>query len=133
MDPWNETGIYLEAGKSYRFKAKGQWMDRNIKCGPDGADDGDFDIEAIAHIAGTLWGKVEEVYKKITKNENADFFGSKREEKIPWFALVGSIANGGGNPGKEGIPAPHKTFKIGKKCKCTPEKSGYFYAFANDA
>ncbi|WP_300366046.1 DUF2235 domain-containing protein [Hydrogenimonas sp.] len=132
MNPWNETGIYLEAGKTYRFEAKGQWMDRDIKCGPEGADDGKFYIGEIAHIAGTLWGKIEELYKKVTKNEAADFIGSRREEKIPWFALVGSIANGG-NPKKDGTPAPHETFKIGKKCKHTPKKSGYFYAYANDA
>jgi len=132
MDPWNETGIYMEVDKTYLFEAKGQWMDRKIKCGPGGADDGDFYIEEIAHIAGTLWGKVEEVYKYFTHNENADFLGSRREENIPWFALVGSIANGG-NPKKDGTPAPHETFEIGKKCKYSPKKSGYFYAFANDA
>ncbi len=132
MDPWNETGIYLEEGKEYRFEAWGQWMDRNIKCGPGGADDGKFYIEEIFHMAGTLWGKIEEIYKKVTKNEAADFIGSKRVEKIAWFALVGSIANGG-NPKKDGTPAPHETFKIGKKCRHTPKKSGYLYAFANDA
>ena len=51
---------------------------------------------------------------------------------MPWFVLVGSIANGG-NPEKDGTPAPHETFEIGKKCRYTPEKSGYFYAYANDA
>jgi len=132
MQPWNETGIYLEAGKEYRFEASGQWMDRKIKCGPEGADDGEFYIEEIFHMAGTLWGKIEELYKKVTKNEAADFIGSRREERIPWFALVGSIANGG-NPKKDGTPAPHETFKIGKKCRHTPKKSGYLYAYANDA
>ncbi len=132
MEPWNETGIYLEEGKEYKFEATGQWMDRNIKCGPEGADDGKFYIEEIFHMAGTLWGKIEEAYKKITKNEAADFIGSRREEKIPWFALVGSIANGG-NPKKDGTPAPHETFKIGKKCKHRPKKSGYLFAYANDA
>ncbi len=132
MEPWNETGVYLQKGKEYRFEARGEWMDRNIKCGPEGADDGKFYIEEIFHMAGTLWGKMEELYKKVTKNEAADFIGSRREEKIPWFALVGSIANGG-NPKKDGTPAPHETFKIGKKCKHKPKKSGYLYAYANDA
>ncbi|WP_457594561.1 DUF2235 domain-containing protein [Hydrogenimonas sp.] len=132
MEPWNDTGIYLEAGKEYRFEASGQWMDRKIKCGPEGADDGKFYMEEIFHLAGTLWGKIEGLYKKLTKNEAADFIGSRREEKIPWFALVGAVANGG-NPKKDGTPAPHETFKIGKKCKHSPKKSGYLYAYANDA
>ncbi|BDY12179.1 DUF2235 domain-containing protein [Hydrogenimonas cancrithermarum] len=132
LDPWNETGIYLEAKITYKFEASGQWMDRNIKCGPEGADDGHFYIEEIFHMAGTLWGKIEELYKKVTKNEAADFIGSRREEKIPWFALVGSIANGG-NPKKDGTLGRHETFKIGKKCKHTPKKGGYLFTYANDA
>ena len=133
MEPWNATGLYLESGAVYRFEAAGQWMDRDIKCGPDGADDGTFYVGEIAHLAGTLWGKLEILYRKITKNEQADFVGSRREEKYPWFALVGAVANGG-NPKKDGTPAPHETFKIGsKKKKFTPKKPGYLYAFANDA
>lgn len=132
MEPWNDTGIYLQAGKVYRFEASGQWMDRNIKCGPEGADDGKFYMEELFHVAGTIWGKVEELYKTFTKNEAVDFIGSRRQEKIPWFALVGSIANGG-NPKKDGTPAPHETFEIGKKCKHKAKKSGYFFAYANDA
>lgn len=132
MEPWNETGVFLEAGVKYRFEATGQWMDRNIKCGPEGADDGDFSIGEIAHLAGSLLGSLEELYKKMTHNESADFIGSKREENIPWFALTGAIANGG-NPKKDGTPAPHETFKIGKGCTHTPKKSGYLYAYANDS
>jgi hypothetical protein len=132
INPWNNTGIYLKAGKTYLFEAKGQWMDSNIKCGPEGTDDGDFYIGEIFQMGGTLWGEIEEVYKKLTKNEEADFTGSKRDENISWFALVGSIANGG-NPEKDGTPAPHETFKVGNLCKYIPKKSGYFYAYANDA
>jgi hypothetical protein len=132
MEPWNDTGIYLEAGKRYRFEAEGQWMDRDVKCGPDGTGDGKFHAWEIAHMAGTLWGKIEELYKKVTKNEQADFVGSKRVEKYPWFCLVGAIANGG-NPKKDGTPAPHETFRIGSGCTRTPKKSGYLYPFANDA
>ncbi len=132
MEPWNDTGIYLEKGGEYRFEAKGQWMDRNIKCGPEGTNDGKFYPEEIFHTAGTLWGKLEEIIKKLTKNDQADFLGTRREEKIPWFALVGAVANGG-NPKKDGTPAPHETFKIGKKCRHVPKKPGYLYAYANDA
>ncbi|WP_456382196.1 DUF2235 domain-containing protein [Hydrogenimonas sp.] len=132
MDPWNATGIFLEEGATYRFEAEGQWMDRNIKCGPEGTDDGKFYVEEIAHLAGSLLGGLERFYKKITKNEQADFIGTKREEKYPWFSLVGAVANGG-NPKKDGTPAPHETFRIGRKCKHSPKKSGYLYAYANDA
>ena len=132
MEPWNETGIYLEAGKTYRFEADGQWLDRSIKCGPDGENDGKFQAGEIFHLAGILLGKFENLYKKLTKNEAADFIGTKRIEKYPWFCLVGAVANGG-NPKKDGTPAPPEIFKIGSKKEFSPKKSGYLYAFANDA
>ncbi len=129
---WNKTGIYLEKGIEYQFEASGQWMDRNIKCGPEGADDGNFSIGEVAHLAGSLIGSLEEFYKKVTGNNAADFIGTKREEKMPWFALIGSIANGG-NPSKDGTPKPHETFEIGKKRIYKVKKSGYLYAYSNDA
>jgi len=132
IDPWNSTGIYLKAGKTYLFEANGQWMDSNIKCGPGGTNDDEFYIGEIVQTGGTLWGKIEEVFKKVTNNEELNFSATKRNENIPWFALVGSIANGG-NPKKDGTPAPHETFKVGDMCKYIPKKSGYFYAYANDA
>ena len=132
MEPWNETGIYLEADVKYKFEASGQWMDRKIKCGPEGADDGEFSVGEIAHLAGSLLGSLEGFYKKITNNESADFLGSRREENIPWFALTGVVANGG-NPKEDGTPAPHEIFEIAKGCTCSPDKSGYLYAYANDS
>lgn len=129
---WNETGVYLEAGVTYRFEATGQWVDRNITCGPGGTDDGDFQVGELAHLAGALWGKAEGLFRKLTKNDKADFRGTRREEKMPWFVLVGVVANGG-NPRKDGTPAPHETFRIGAGGEHSPGTSGYLYCFANDA
>ena len=130
--PWNYTGIYLEAGVEYEFRAKGQWVDRTIKCGPKGTRDSRFQPAELGHLAGALLGKIEEIFKKLAKNEQADFRGTKREEKLPWFALVGVIANGG-NPLADGTPAPHEIIPIKDGCKHTPQKAGYLYCFANDA
>lgn len=129
---WNETGLYLEAGVTYAFSAKGEWLDRTITCGPGGTNDGDFQAGEVVHLAGTLWGKLEGLFKKVTGNEQADFKGSKRVEAMPWFSLVGAIANGG-NPAADGTPAPHELIHIGDGCTHKPSKSGYLYCFANDA
>ena len=132
VEPWNETGLYLESGSRYLFAAEGQWLDRNIKCGPAGMSDGKFQAGEVIHLAGSLWGKVEGAFKKLTGNETADFSGTRRQEKLPWFSLVGAIANGG-NPDIDGTPAPHETIAIGGGCEHTPIQSGYLYGFANDA
>jgi hypothetical protein len=135
---WNYTGIYLETGCKYRLKACGKWLDKTIQCGPDGSNNGQFQAEKLAQIAGTLLGKLEGIFEKITKNDEVDFIGTRREEQYPWFSLIGAIANGD-NPDKDGTPAPHETFLIGKEFKTdnsnefSPEKSGYLYCFANDA
>ena len=34
---WNVTGLFLEAGTTYRFTATGQWLDGSVPCGPGGA------------------------------------------------------------------------------------------------
>jgi len=130
--PWNETGLYLEAGGVYELTATGQWIDRTIKCSPDGTTVGRFKIGELAHLAGSLWGQVEEVFKRVSKNEQADFRGTKRIEALPWFALVGVVANGG-NPGADGTPAPHEVIPIKGGCTHTPMRAGYLYGFANDA
>ena len=129
---WNWTGIYLKAGTCYDFSAEGQWLDRDISCGPDGASDGDFHIGEIAHLAGKFMGLLERGYQSLTGRENADFWASRRFEHADWFELVGAIADGG-NPGRDGTHDMLTTFAIGKGCEYTPKKSGYLYCFANDA
>lgn len=115
-----------------RFSAKGEWMDRSITCGPAGASDGDFQAGEVFHLAGTLWGKVEKLFKRITKNENAEFRGTRREEDMPWFALVGAVANAG-NPKPDGTPARHEVYIIGEGRDFRPKQPGYLWCFANDA
>jgi hypothetical protein len=136
---WNRTGIYLEAGASYRFTAEGEWMDRTIACDPGGTNDGKFNIGEIAQLAGTLFGKVEELFGKVFKNTSADFVGTRRIETAPWFSLIGAIANDGEdgktNPAPDGSPSPHEYLPIGSGPFNVTQlaKPGYLYAFANDA
>jgi hypothetical protein len=138
---WNETGLFLEEGASYRFKAEGQWLDGNVPCGPGGTKDGKFKFGELVNVASSLFGKLEGAFKKITGNEQADFIGTRRSEQHPWLALIGAVANDGPqhgtNPSGDGSPYPHLSFLIGEG---TPQplvikltEAGYLYAYANDA
>ena len=130
---WNVTGIYLEKGVEYAFEATGQWMDSAIKCSPAGNTDAEFHFGEIAQMAGSALGQAEKLYKALTGDEQADFWGTKRVEEYDWFALVGVIANGVGTDAN-GDPIPHETFLIGDGVPSyCPKEGGYLYCFANDA
>lgn len=130
-EPWNDTGIYLVKGRRYLFTARGQWLDRNVTCGPAGADDGKFQMGELAYLAGSALGALEDLWHKATGNEEADFKFTRREEDLPWFSLVGAIANGSVVRG--GRKVAHETIPIGERCEYVPKRSGYLHCFANDA
>lgn len=130
-EPWNPTGLWLEAGKRYRFEARGQWVDGTLVCGPAGTEDGNFELGELAHIGANLWGRFEAVFREATRNPHAQFRGTRRHDDIAWFCLTGAIANGRGECA--GNPEPHEAFRIGTECTHVPQRSGYLYAYANDA
>ncbi|TCL74709.1 DUF2235 domain-containing protein [Rhizobium sp. BK251] len=137
-DKWNYTGIFLKKGKNYKLTAKGQWMDGSIACGPAGTRDGNFQASEIAHIASSVLGSVETIVKKVTRNQQVDFWWTRREEDIDWLALVGLVANDVPPPKKKASDKsverlPHEVFVIGDGCTFTPKGDGYLYCFANDA
>lgn len=134
---WNSTGLFLQGGTTYEMTAKGQWVDSTIPCGPGGTKDGKFSPGEVFHLAGSALGSLEGIFRRITGNVDADFWMTRREENIDWFALVGVVANGAGtkSDGTEngGSAVKHETFLIGDGVKYTPKSDGYLYAFANDA
>ncbi|MCQ4317821.1 DUF2235 domain-containing protein [Stutzerimonas zhaodongensis] len=130
--PWNETGVWLQAGVQYEFSASGEWLDGTISCGPSGTADGRFQAAEVAHLLASAAGKVESWYGRLFRNSQADFKFTKRHEDYDWFSLVGAIANSCGVDSKEGLLRP-ETFLIGDGCVYTPDKSGYLYVYANDA
>ena len=50
--PWNVTGLFLEAGTTYHFTATGEWLDGSVRCGPGGTRDGKFQIGELVQLAG---------------------------------------------------------------------------------
>lgn len=136
-DKWNFTGLCLEENAKYRLTASGQWVDWFIKCGPAGVENDSFDVRRIGYAIGSAIGHLQTLFRSVTKNKQATFLWAKREQDMPWFALVGVVANGG-VVDEDGDPAPHQAFLIGEGCTIEikpgkPGKSGYLYCFANDA
>jgi hypothetical protein len=131
-EKWNTTGLFLEAGETYQLSADGEWLDASISCGPAGTSDGNFQPGEILHVLASGLGRIEDWFKRATDNDDADFRFTRREGKMPWFSLVGVVANGraGDNNGKR---LPHQTFLIGTGRKLRPAADGYLYAYANDA
>lgn len=132
LQRWNDTGVYLEANACYQLTATGQWLDRNIKCGPEGVKGQFFRLGRLAHLLGSIGGGIEHWGTPLVFTRDFDLVGTKREESMPWFCLVGAIANAE-NPQINGTPARHETFAIRKHLTLTPKKSGYLYCYANDA
>ncbi|MBM3546085.1 MAG: DUF2235 domain-containing protein [Alphaproteobacteria bacterium] len=132
IQPWNATGLYLEAGCAYRLAADGEWLDSGISCGPGGTNDGKFHPGEAAQMLGSALGAFETLWKKVTGNRGAEFLMTKRHEEMPWFCLVGAIANSLGVDETQAT-LQHETKEVGKGCEWTPTKSGYLYAYANDA
>ncbi len=130
---WGDTGVYLKKGAPYRLTASGEWVDRTIPCGPGGMNDGVFHPGEIVQLAGSFLDGLEGWYAKVFKNKKADFYASRRMRHMPWFALVGAIANAK-NPNADGTPSDMEYFLVGDgPVEVSPKASGYLYCFANDA
>jgi hypothetical protein len=130
INPWNPTGLYLEAGVTYSFKAEGQWLDRKTPSGPGGMEDGKFEPSDVVLALSDMLGQAESLFKRITGNKATDFWGTKRHEELNWFQLVGAIANGASEDEEMG---PDEVIPIGEGCEYKPKRSGYLFAYANDA
>jgi hypothetical protein len=126
-DPWNYTGLHLDEGEEYVFAAEGEWLDRTILCDPEGPKDGGFEIEELVYVGAGLIDRAEEVFRRLSRNDKAELWWSRRVGDRPWFYLMGAIANGRRDGGE------HEVFPIGKGTTYRPQSSGYLYCFANDA
>lgn len=62
--PWNDTGVVLERGHTYRLTATGEWVDARNRCGPEGYASNNL----FLHLAE--W--------------------ARRDPSEPWFALIGA-------------------------------------------
>ncbi len=130
-DRWNTTDLYLEAGATYRFEAKGEWLDASIRCSPDGPVTS-FSLGQLFQAPTWISRKLQERRREKRSNASAIVPGAPRESKAPYFCLIGVVASGIGADDKTKELMPHDTFQIGSSNTHTPDESGYLYCFAND-
>ncbi|MGH4027156.1 MAG: DUF2235 domain-containing protein [Pseudonocardiaceae bacterium] len=130
-EPWDETGLYLEAG-DYSFAATGEWLDARIPSGPAGTTGlQPFRPWEAGRLVGTAIGLGEQLFRRLSRNPRVNFLFSRREEDMPWMSLVGVVANDA-VPVKGALTA-HQRIRIGSGTRDRVSKPGYLYAFANDA
>ena len=135
---WNFTSIYMKKGEKYAFNATGEWVDKNDRCDWRGTQNDDFTVGDIVRAGSSLFGKLENLWKRYTDNPSTDFWGTKRVEEFNWFIAVGCVANDGdanGNVSNDGSPDPHEYIDLpdySNGNEYTVKKDGYFYVFAND-
>lgn len=124
---WVPTGLYLEGGVYYAFAAEGEWLDARIKAGPAGPN-GPFQPGQIWHKAVAPLDELIRRRRKKTENPAAEFMVlrvTRREPCLPWYSLVGVVANGRGIQVSTNRRARHETFLIGDHIDYRPEASGY--------
>ena len=91
--PWNETGLYLEAG-DYSFAASGEWLDAMIPSSPAGTTGLRwYRPWQAGRLVGTAIGLGEHLLRRLSGNQRANWLFSRREEDMPWMSLVGVVAN----------------------------------------
>jgi hypothetical protein len=127
---WNFTGLYLEAGRAYEFKASGEWVDGKDRFSPAGHEANGLHLGDVARAFSSGLGEAETTFKVIT-GRDADFWWTRRVEQAPWFALIGYVANPNGEDAK--TLATGETFSIGEGTAFTPKFGGYLHCYANDA
>jgi len=134
---WNATGVYLPKGHKFIFSASGKWLDSKDSCDWKGTQNDEFTAGDIIRATSSFWGKFENLFKKLTKNESTDFLGTKRVENMDWFTMVGTITNDGGSAhavANDGSATPHQYVELAAH-ETTPlviSNPGYLYCFPND-
>ena len=128
---WNRTGIFLESDGSYEFSATGEWLDRSIRCTPDGPEPG-FQWGKLFQSASVISDGLQRYYRNKRGLSGAIVRGARREQDMPWYCLVGVIGNGVGVDSSTQRLNQHEAFKIGSAARHNPKNSGYLYCFAND-
>jgi hypothetical protein len=136
---WNKTGLYLNAGERYRFRAKGEWKDAKDACDWRGTDNHERTFGDLVRSAGTVMGQLSKTFRKLHNNDAAELGLNKRALDAGWFVLMGAIANDGigsqHGARNDGSPHEHQLVVLPDFAASdfTVSDSGYLYCFSNDA
>ena len=125
---WNAAGLYVEAGGRYRFVADGQWSTPLGRSGPAGLRR----WPVVGDMFGFVVNAVERGLRWLVDNPEAELIGARREADEPLMMLVGLVANEVTDATGE-IAIADEKLVIGDSCEATVTRSGYLWAYANDA
>jgi hypothetical protein len=105
-DKWNKTGIVLEKGKTYKFKARGEWTDKDYPVNANGFTTKQYITKYPNILTGILMGFFENF---------------RRIPPAKWFALIGTIGK-----------TTKTNFVIGTETTYKAVEDGELFCFAND-
>jgi len=129
---WNATGLFVEAGGSYRVRTQGEWLDAGIPATANGARAGLY-LGKLGYGLAAFPELLRRGLRRIKRLAKADVIFARRVAEAPWFALIGAIANGqGASEQGEGVE-DHEWHPLTQDREITVRQSGYLYLFANDA
>jgi hypothetical protein len=75
-EKWNKTGIVLEKGKTYKFEARGKWVDKDYETDANGFTTKEYITQHPSELTRILMGFFEKF---------------RRVPQANWFALIGTI------------------------------------------
>lgn len=127
--PWSFTGIYLQAGQTYKLTPQGCWWDASIPATAEGARPQTL-TSKLAYAACRPNEAIKRRLRRTKKYKDTNVWLTRRHEDRPWFALMACVASGSG-AGQQG-PQAHEFDHIDQPKTLTPSASGYLYFFAND-
>jgi hypothetical protein len=106
-EKWNKTGIVLEKGKTYKFEARGTWVDK------------DYEVDANGFTTEEYYAaKHPDVLTRILMGFLENF---RRIPPAKWFALIGTIGK-----------TTKTNFVIGTERTYKAVEDGELFCFAND-
>lgn len=74
-EKWADTGIDVEAGEAYRFRAEGKWKDLFTECGADG------------YTSGSPWMVWAEKKRRMPEARWFELIGTIGKEEASYFRI----------------------------------------------
>lgn len=137
---WTNTGIYLEGGGTYQISSEGEWIDSTHKSGPEGMIMSGSPKQAAFGFSNFLTRATRVLWAIPKANETKAIY-NRRHDTLPWFTLIGVVANNAGEVmedvpyarnKKAQAPRHHQVFHLGRNARITPKAGGYLYCYPND-
>ena len=84
--PWNVSGLFLEAGTPYRFPPPANGSTARFPAARAGPRTGRSTSARSSSSPARVIDQTEDLSRKLSDDERAEFWGSRRVNGYPWFS-----------------------------------------------